>query len=148
MAAKSVLVSYNGRNILLTISQNPSNRSDLEYLDDECRKMFSFCSNVHINLTFQKFDPEWEMYIDLESDYVAKNKDKLNMVVTPQIVDNSTPAQSVSSSRLTLTVSITNKINVYKNGLIAKDVCLAWFVCVVAHCVYYDSAAGFFCRTV
>ena len=30
------------------------------------------------------------MYIDLESDYVAKNKDKLNMVVTPQIVDNAT----------------------------------------------------------
>ena len=96
MASRCVLVSYNGRNKLLKIP-TLCDQTDIQYLDNECRKLFSFSSNVHINLTFQKYDPAWEMDIDLDSDYNASDKDKLKLVVTPLLVDNvSTPAQSVS----------------------------------------------------
>ena len=38
------------------------------------------------------------MDVDLDSDYNASNKDKLKLVVTPLLVDMSTPAQSVSQN--------------------------------------------------
>lgn len=93
MTCKRVLVSYNERNKIITIP-SVCEKSDIQFLDNECRKLFSFSSNVHINLTFQKFDPDWDMDVDIDSDYKASDGDKLKLVVTPSLSDN-TPTQSV-----------------------------------------------------
>lgn len=98
-----VLVSYNGRNKLVKIPGQFEGK-DIDYLDKQCRKLFSFSSNVHINLTFQKYDPIWETDLDLDEDYTATNKDKLKLVVTPLLqtptVSESTISHTVSHSQI------------------------------------------------
>ena len=66
--------------ILLWSEQNiiPDSGNHIEFLTKECIKSFFFSSNVNIQLTFQMFDNDWDCFVDLESDYIAKNKDKLN----------------------------------------------------------------------
>ena len=46
------------------------------------------------------------MNIDLEVDYIADNKDKLNMIVTPIIVDSATSLPSVSSNQHNVSINI------------------------------------------
>ena len=53
--------------------------------------MFSYEGNVSIGYSFQKFDPEWEEYIDLDEGCHLVNKEKLKEVVTPRLV---TPTSS------------------------------------------------------
>ncbi len=78
---KLVLVSYLERNKIIRI---PSSINDeLAYLKKEFKKSFSFGENVNLDITFQKFDSEWDQYIDLESPVVFIDKDKLKAVVTP-----------------------------------------------------------------
>ena len=38
---------------------------------------------MNLQVTFQKFDKEWEEYVDLESPAVLCHNDKLKAVVTP-----------------------------------------------------------------
>ena len=83
-----VLVSYCDRNKKIII---PDPGNHIEFLTKECIKSFFFSSNVNIQLTFQMFDNDWDCFVDLESDYVAKNKDKLKLIVTPVINDSLTP---------------------------------------------------------
>ena len=57
--------------------------SDVEILTKSFRTEFSFESNVNVVVTFQRHAPEW---VDLESDSIINNKDKLTAVVTPLLV--------------------------------------------------------------
>ena len=91
--SKKVLVSYLDRNKIIQI---PSIDSDeLVYLKKEFRSNFCFGENVNIDVTFQKFDPDWNDYIDLESPLVLAHKDKLKAIVTPLLRD-STPSGNSS----------------------------------------------------
>ena len=100
---KVVLVSYCDSNKKIAI---PSGENDINYLTEECRKQFSFGCNVNVKLTFQKFDPDWDCFVDLDDSYVATSKDKLKLLVTPLLQDNfPTPkssAVSVSDQRYAL----------------------------------------------
>ena len=60
--------------------------TDMEFITKEFMREFSFESNVNINVTFQRFDPEWDEYIDLEPGSTPNHKDKLLAVVTPTLV--------------------------------------------------------------
>ena len=40
--------------------------SDIHYLSNEFRRRFSFGSNVHVDIVFQKYDEDWKEYIDLD----------------------------------------------------------------------------------
>ena len=53
--------------------------------------MFLYEGNVSIRISFQKFDPKWEEYIDLDESCDLVNKEKLKEVVTPRLV---TPTSS------------------------------------------------------
>lgn len=90
MEAKSVLVSYADRKKVLKFDVN-TKLTDMEFITKEFMREFSFESNVNINVTFQRFDPEWDEYIDLEPGSTLNHKDKLLAVVTPTLV---TPPQS------------------------------------------------------
>ena len=59
---------------------------DLKFLTQEFKKEFSFESNVNISVTFQRFDPEWDEYVDLDPASELGHKDKLVVVVTPILV--------------------------------------------------------------
>ena len=93
----AVLVSYCERNKKIEI---PDCDNDIHYLTKECEKMFMFNSNVNIQITFQKYDEDWECYVDLDQSYVACNKNKLKLVVTPVLVDFQTPKSSIENVRI------------------------------------------------
>ena len=56
--------------------------SDVAFVTQEFQKEFSFESNVNIIVKFQRFDPEWGEYVDLEPDSDLNHKDKIIAVVT------------------------------------------------------------------
>ena len=64
-------------------------------------------SNVHVEVVFQKFDPEWQEYVDLEKNTVLDQKEKLKMVITPIIV---TPSPTGTSLPEVIQVSHYNYI--------------------------------------
>ena len=91
--AKTVLVSYldNNKRIVL-----PSEKSECD-LRDQYLTQFKFERNVPLNVTFQRFDVEWNEYVDLDDTEEIRHKDKLKAVVTPLISSN-TCEGSISSS--------------------------------------------------
>ena len=91
--ARSVLVTFMERNKKIDIP-GEKEESDLSYLTKVCKQSFSFGSNVTIEVTFQKYDHDWESFVDLEEEYVACHKDKLKLVVSPLLNDNNTSLPS------------------------------------------------------
>lgn len=70
-------------------------------------------------MVFQRFDPDWESYIDLEEDSIVLNKEKLKLVVTPSLNDtiNST-VSSLCTDNLSITVSVIDMFHVWHIWLI------------------------------
>ena len=95
---KTVLLSYLEKNKKVTIPANAP-KSDLEYLRDIFLTSFKFESNVLLDVTFQKFDGEWNEFIDLEDGDKVCHKDKLKAVVTP-ILAQDTPEPSRACSEV------------------------------------------------
>ena len=92
MAAKKVLVSYNDCNKIVEIPPQPDSKSEMEFLRKESLKLFKFFSNVTLELVFQKFDNEWETWIDVDESYALQEKDKLKMIVQPTLTSSVTSA--------------------------------------------------------
>ena len=79
---KSVLVIYLGSKKILKIVSN-SQAKYLELLSDEFKHtFFSMGHPSTLTVTFQKFDTDWDDYIDLDSDVIIKNREKLTAVVS------------------------------------------------------------------
>ena len=55
----------------------PSGLDDLQFLESEFKTSFSFQKNVRLCVTFQRYDKDWEEYVDLEPTDIIENKDKL-----------------------------------------------------------------------
>ena len=83
-------------------------KSDLEYLREIFLTRFKFESNVVLlDVTFQKFDAEWNEFIDLESGDEACHKDKLKAVVGPNLAQDTPGPSRACSQVLTLSLSLT-----------------------------------------
>ena len=82
MAAKRVLVSYLDRNKIITIP-GETGEGDVQYVVKEFKKAFNFEGCVNLVVVLQKFDPDWDAYVDLEGDDTLANKDKVKAVVMP-----------------------------------------------------------------
>ena len=89
---KSVLVTYLERNKILKMPVS-NKTADLKFLEEEFRKEFKFDSNVNLLITFQRFDGEWDEYVDLDEDGALVHKDKLKAVVSPMLT---TPPNEIS----------------------------------------------------
>lgn len=89
---KSVLVTYLERNKILKIPVS-SKTGELKFLEKEFRNEFKFESNVNLLITFQRFDGEWDEYVDLDEDCALAHKDKLKAVVSPMLI---TPPNEIS----------------------------------------------------
>ena len=60
----------------------------------ECLKSFGFGNNVSLSVIFQKFDIDWDSFVDLDDDCYLEHKDKLRLIVTPQLHDCSVPSET------------------------------------------------------
>lgn len=88
MTSRSVLVNYMERRKVFKI---PNNANDVQYLTGEFKKEFSLELS---EVTFQRFDEEWGLPVDLEPDKSIDDKDKLTAVVTPKLVSSCSSASS------------------------------------------------------
>ena len=74
--AKKVLVSYLERNKIFEIPGTVKN--EIAYLTSQVLKGFNFTfdTNVNLEVTFQKYDKDWDKYLDVEKDYQVEDKDR------------------------------------------------------------------------
>ena len=115
--ARQVLVSYLERNKKITIPEF-SGDSDIKYLRKEFRANFDYGKNVRLQITFQRYDPEWEEFVDLDEDGEVHHKDKLKAVVSPILSDSS--VQNTNSEETELAPKAQVKILpfAYRQGLL------------------------------
>ena len=78
---KSVLVSFLDRNKVIKLPCE-SEEGDIPLLKREFRKEFAFEKHVAVDVTFQRYDHDWNEFVDLNDDEKVGNKEKLKVVVT------------------------------------------------------------------
>lgn len=78
MASKRVLLTYLERNKIIAIPDE-TEEGDVNYAKKEFQRAFSF--EGHATVILQKFDQEWDTYIDLEDDDALVDRDKIKVVV-------------------------------------------------------------------
>jgi len=85
MSDRAVLLSYGERNKVVKI---PPGVNDLTFLRNVVEKTFLKVEESHggAKVYFQKYDTEWEEWVDVDEDFVAETKDKLKVVVTSMLV--------------------------------------------------------------
>lgn len=102
---KSVLVSYIDRNKVIRIPHGkPSGLDDLQFFESEFKTLFFFQKNIRLCVTFQRYDKDWEEYVDLEPTDIIENKDKLGAVVSPLLEDSISVSISASTPTSTALV--------------------------------------------
>ena len=87
-------MSYQGeRNkVVVTVDET---ESDLSYVRKEFTKAFNHANDISIDVTFHKYDPDRDDYVDLSNDCILEAKEKLKVVITPRIV---TPCSILNDS--------------------------------------------------
>ena len=78
--------------------------TDIAYLEPIFKSLFSFESNVNLCITFQRYDCDWDEFVDLETNDLVNDKDKLKAIVSPILGQ---PTSSVSVSALSPSLAIT-----------------------------------------
>ena len=91
---RRVLLCHRERNKVVVVPVDKT-ESDLSYLRKEFMKAFNYANNISIDVTFQKYDPDREHYVDLSNDCILGAKEKLKAVVTPRTV---TPCSILNDS--------------------------------------------------
>ena len=109
---KTVLLSYLEKNKKITIPASTP-KSDLEYLREIFLTSFKFESNVLLDVTFQRFDAEWNEFVDLDNGDEVCHKDKLKAVVTP-ILAQDTPETSRACSEVNQSLSLSLSLSLSK----------------------------------
>lgn len=80
-------MSYNDSRKVFSIA--PGKDNEFDSLRNQCRAMFKFGGNVELQMVFQKYDPIWDHYVDVDEEFsVLEDKDKLNLIVQPTLVDS------------------------------------------------------------
>ena len=87
-------ISHIERNKVIIIPDTHDEDTDLMFLKRECLKSFGFGNNVSLSVIFQKFDIDWDSFVDLDDDCYLEHKDKLRLIVTPQLHDSSVPSET------------------------------------------------------
>ena len=82
--SKTVLLKYqeNRKKVVIPVEKDVS---DLVYLETAFRQLFHFEKQVNLVISFQRLDPEFDEFVDLEPGEELSHLEKLN-VVTPVLV--------------------------------------------------------------
>ena len=85
MGDRVVLLSYGERNKVVKI---PSGVDDLSFLRNVVEKTFLKVEETHggANVYFQKYDSEWQEWVDVNEDFIVETKDKLKVIVTNTVI--------------------------------------------------------------
>ena len=81
-ATKCVLISYLERNKVIRVPIVKED-TDLEFIRKEFIKLFSFEGNVRLCLSFQRFDEDWQDYVEIDEGDDIENKEKIKVIVIP-----------------------------------------------------------------
>ena len=100
MATRTVLVSYLESNKVLKIPSGTAD--DIEYLKEVFFREFSVKPDLRSCIIFQKYNSDWSVYIDFESDAHLQDKDRLKAVVTSDPTTDSTGDQANLESLVVL----------------------------------------------
>ena len=92
--SKTVLLAYLKSKKKIIIPGD-SSKSDLDYLREEF--LTSFKCDANVSLTFQRFNPEWNEFVDLDNGDVLVHKDKLKAIVTPILLQQTTTPREILS---------------------------------------------------
>lgn len=93
---KTVMLSYVERNKVVKIPDSCDGK-ELEYLEEQFRKLFSYEGNISINISFHQYNSDWNEFMELDYTEKIDDKDKLKVIVTPQLV---TPTVSTPKTSL------------------------------------------------
>ena len=86
MSARAVLLSDGKRNKVVKI---PPGVNHLTFLRNVVKETFLKVEESHggAKVYFQKYDTEWEEWVDVDEDFVAETKDKLKVVTSTLVTD-------------------------------------------------------------
>ena len=90
MASKPILLRYQENRKKVVIPAEKT-ESDLEFLESSFCTHFKFQNQVNLVISFQRFDKDFEEFVDLEPDEELLD---LNVIVTPILIS----PQTVSST--------------------------------------------------
>ena len=93
---KQVLLTYLDHNKVVKIPDE-AHETDVVYLKNQFRKLFAYENHVVVNIALQRFDSDWNAFIDMDDDEAVCDRDTLKVIVTPML---STPSASESSERV------------------------------------------------
>ena len=71
--AKCVSISYLEQNKIVNIPERKE-ENDVQYMKREFLNIFNLIDDVTVDVSFQKFDMEWDAFIDLEDGYELNDK--------------------------------------------------------------------------
>ena len=91
-------MSYLDRNKVIVIPDD-TEEGDVNYAKTEFRRVFSFEGDANLTVILQKFDHEWNAYVDLEDDDALGDKDKIKAVVMSVFQEK--PAETSNAERNT-----------------------------------------------
>ncbi len=90
---KKVLVKFLEKNAIFEI---PECTEQLQYLQKEFRREYNIEEDANLDICFQRYDQEWDEYVDLRGQScIFRDKEKLRAVVT----------QALSTSKVHVPVS-------------------------------------------
>ena len=94
---RQVLLKYLDHNKIVKIPDDKQG-TDIAYLTNQFRKLFAYENHVVVNVTFQRFHPDWGVFLDVdESDQSVNDREQLKVIVTPVLT---TPAASEISPKI------------------------------------------------
>ena len=79
MPNRQVLVAFGDRRKVIALQECPDKSTDLLLLTNEFKRVFEV--NTLGSIIFQKFEEDWNEYIDVEEGTELANKDKLKAIV-------------------------------------------------------------------
>jgi len=85
MEPKTILLKYEGNRKKVFIPREQGT-SDLAFVESAFRTLFKFEKQVNLAIAFQRFDKDFDEFVDLEGDEELHHLEKLNVVVTPVLV--------------------------------------------------------------
>ena len=85
MSSKTILLTYqeNRKKVVIPPAEKDS---ELAYLESTFQKLFHFEKQVNLAISFQRFDRDFEEFVDLEESEELHHLEKLNVVVTPALI--------------------------------------------------------------
>lgn len=116
MAKKSVLVTYLERNKVFHLDDPAPTEGtgDIALLKKQFIVQFKFESNVELDITFQRYQKKWDLFVDLDENDEVFDGDRLNAIVTPILARSTPEALMKGESEVSPTVSV-NQFTEKKN---------------------------------